>query len=184
MNKRQITAIALAVILFAGLGAFAGYYVKRHFTQPEIAATTARPEILPAFTLYDLDGQPVTKEQLLANDKALFINFWATWCKPCRKEMPLLSEMQEKYADRLLMVGVAIDNPEAVTAFLEHLGGVNYPVLLGRQELDAIETANAMGVDLIGLPVSVTTDRTGRIARIHVGEVDRAEAVALIEEVL
>ncbi|HEX7031056.1 MAG TPA: TlpA disulfide reductase family protein [Gammaproteobacteria bacterium] len=189
MKRKQILVLVIAGVVAMVLGAIAGRYTARYFEKQEAAerqaaSAIARPETLPPFTLYDMNGEPVTTEQLLAHDKALFINFWATWCRPCREEMPLLTKMQEKYKDRLLMVGIAIDNKEAVAEFLEHIGGVNYPILLGEQELDAIETANAMGVDLIGLPISITTDKAGKIVEIHTGEVDEAEATALIEAVL
>ena len=188
MTKKQIAVIAIAGVIAMALGIATGFYAKRYFQQQDDAKTDSaaisRPDTLPAFTLYDLDGNEVTKDELLASNKALFINFWATWCKPCREEMPLLSEMQEKYSDQLLMVGIAIDNKEAVASFLEQLGGVDYPILLGKQELDAIETANDMGIDLIGLPISLTTDSTGKIIRIHTGEVDAAEATALIENAI
>lgn len=178
--------LVIAGAVAMALGAVAGYYAKRHFAKEQAAArqessAIVRPESLPDFVLHDMDGNTVTKDELLAGDKALFINFWATWCKPCREEMPLLAETQEKYADDLLMVGIAIDNREAVAAFLDHLGVVNYPILLGEQELDAIEVANRMGVDLVGLPISLTTDRTGRVIEIHTGEVDEAEVTALVE---
>lgn len=189
MTNRQIMMLVLAGAIAMALGIAAGYYAKRHFAKQEAAAlqesaAIVPPETLPPFTLYDMDGKPVTTADLLAHDKALFINFWATWCKPCREEMPLLAELQEKYGDDLLMVGVAIDNREAVAQFLDHIGVVNYPVLLGAQELDAIEAANDMGVDLVGLPISLTTDRSGRILDIHTGEVDAAEATALIENAI
>lgn len=185
MTNRQISALVLAGAIAAVLGVVTGYYAKRHVAKQNLeeraTASITRPETLPDFTFYGMNGEPVTKDMLLASNKALFINFWATWCAPCREEMPLLADMQEKYADDLVMVGVAIDNREAVAKFLEHLGGINYTIVLGKQELDAIEAANAMGVDLVGLPISLTTDRTGRIVDIHTGEVDEAEAVALIE---
>jgi thiol-disulfide isomerase/thioredoxin len=184
MTNKQISALVLAGAVAGILGVATGYYAKRHVAaqdREERAAAIVRPETLPDFTLYDINGEPVTKDALLAGGKALFINFWATWCAPCREEMPLLAKMQEQYADDLVMVGVAIDNREAVAKFLEHLGGVNYSIVLGKQELDAIEIANDMGVDLVGLPISLTADRTGRIIAIHTGEVDEAEATALIE---
>ena len=184
--KKQTVMLVVAGVVAMALGIATGFYAKRYFqaqdaAERQAASEVTRPAKLPAFTLYTLNGEAVTRDDLLAEDKALLINFWATWCKPCREEMPLLTRMQEKYKDRLVIVGVAIDNAEAVQEFLDHLGGVNYPILLGRQELDAIETANAMGVDLIGLPISLTTDRTGRIVDIHTGEVDETEVTALIE---
>lgn len=186
MTSKQLFALVTAGVIAMALGIFAGYHAKQYFADQRAAsaaedAAATRPESLPGFTLYDMNGNAVTKAELLAHDKALFINFWATWCRPCREEMPLLSAMQEKYSDDVLMVGVAIDNREAVAKFLEHLGGVSYTILLGEQELDAIETANAMGVDLVGLPMSLTADSSGKIIDIHTGEVDEAEVTALIE---
>ncbi|MDX1442917.1 MAG: TlpA disulfide reductase family protein [Gammaproteobacteria bacterium] len=185
MNARQIFILVVAGGAFAVAGYFVGQWLgSQQKSAPEEAQSApTMPETLPAFTLYNLDGEAVTTEDL--KGKTLFINFWATWCKPCRKEIPLLVEMQEKYSgDGLEIVGIAIDNKEAVTKFLESLGGVNYPVLLGKKELDAIDTANEMGVDLIGLPISVTVAADGRMLDIHTGEVHREDAEKLIQDAL
>lgn len=187
MNSRQIILLIIAGMAFAIAGYFVGQFLgKATSDKPsaeEVQSSPTMPETLPAFTLYNLDGEPVTTEDL--KGKTLFINFWATWCKPCRKEIPLLTEMQEKYTDDgLEIVGIAIDNKESVTKFLESLGGVNYTVLLGKKELDAIDTANAMGVDLIGLPISATVAADGRMLDIHTGEVHREDAEKLIQDAL
>ena len=187
MNSRQIILLIIAGVAFAVAGYFVGQYLgKATSDKPgteEVQSATVMPETLPAFTLYNLDGEPVTTEDL--EGRTLFINFWATWCKPCRKEIPLLTEMQDKYSDAgLEIVGIAIDNKEAVTKFLESLGGVNYTILLGKKELDAIDTANEMGVDLIGLPISVTVAADGRMLDIHTGEVHREDAERLITSAL
>lgn len=189
MSARQVILLVIAGIAFAVAGYFVGQWLAGQRGAPapdsqarQTAAPTI-PETLPEFTLYDLDGNTVTRDDLVG--KTLFINFWATWCKPCRKEIPLLVEMQEKYAaDGFEIVGVAIDNKEAVMKFLDSLGGVNYPIVLGEKELDAIDTANAMGVDLIGLPVSVTVAANGRMLDIHTGEVHREQAEVLIQAAL
>lgn len=193
MTRKQTVFIIVVVAIAAVLGIIAGRMLGPDLRQAmngeEDSAgfsheSATRPEKLPSVTLMDLEGNEVSSAQWLAEDKALFINFWATWCRPCREEMPLLSELQERYRDDVLMVGVAIDNKEAIVEFLDHLGGVSYPIVLGEQELDAIEAANKMGVDLVGLPITLTTDRNGRIIDIHMGEVDEAEAIALIENAL
>lgn len=193
MKKKQVLLIIVVAVIAAVLGVVAGRLLG-----PELRDAlndgadsarfahepSARPERLPEVSFIDLDGNTVTSGEWLAEGKPLFINFWATWCKPCREEMPMLSALQEKYRDEVLMIGVAIDNREAITEFLDFLGGVSYPIVLGRQELDAIEAANRMGVDLVGLPITLTTDRKGTIIDIHMGEVDEAEATALIERSL
>src|SRR5690554_6655160 len=102
MKTKQIAVLVIAGIVFGALGVVTGRYVGRYLEKQEAAERQAaseivRPDTLPAFTLYDMNGEPVTTEQLLAHDKALFVNFWATWCRPCREEMPLLADMQEKY---------------------------------------------------------------------------------------
>jgi thiol-disulfide isomerase/thioredoxin len=191
MSVRQVILLVIAGVAFAVAGYFVGQWLTTNQqseqsssqSQSQQTAAPAMPKTLPEFTLYDLDGNTVTRDDLIG--KALFINFWATWCKPCRKEIPLLIEMQEKYAaDGFEIIGVAIDNKEAVVKFLESLGGVNYPIVLGAKELDAIDTANAMGIDLIGLPVSVTVAADGRMLDIHTGEVHREQAEALIQAAL
>ncbi len=151
------------------------------------ASAPAQPtlaETLPDFSFMNLDGETVTLADY--QGKALFVNFWATWCAPCRKEIPLLTEMQEKYADQdIVILGVAIDNEEAIRKFLGQLGGVNYPILFAEQEIDTMDWAQRdVGIELIGLPISVTTDADHNILSVHEGEVDESEALALFEEMV
>ncbi|KGI78896.1 hypothetical protein LF63_0102100 [Oleiagrimonas soli] len=121
-------------------------------------------DALPAWTLPDADGHP----QALAQWKGrpLLINFWATWCIPCRKEMPALVAAQRDRAGHAQIVGIAMDDPQAVRAFLaQH--PLNYPTLLGE---DAKPDPRAvLGNTRLALPFSVLVDRNGRIARTHLG---------------
>jgi thiol-disulfide isomerase/thioredoxin len=103
----------------------------------------------------------------------LIINFWATWCAPCRREMPLLGQLRHRYRrDRLEIVGVAVDFAPAVHAFLRSTA-VPYPVLIAEQEgLDAI---GQFGMEPV-LPFSVFADRQGRIVAVKAGELHDEEA--------
>jgi peroxiredoxin len=100
--------------------------------------------------------------------KVLVINFWATWCPPCRREMPMFVEMQEQFRQQgLQFVGVAIDDADKVQDFMDTVG-VNYPMLIGGG--DAIAIAKQYGNRFGALPYSVIIDRDGVIRFIQRGE--------------
>ena len=123
----------------------------------------------PDFTLADLSGQ--TRAISEWDGQVVLLNFWATWCAPCRKEMPELAEVHHAFsAQGFAVVGIAIDTLEPVLAFITELG-IDYPMLIG--ELDAIQVAQQFGNRLGVLPYSVILDRQGSIILIHAGEIDR-----------
>ena len=101
------------------------------------------------------------------------VNFWATWCPPCRREIPLLKELQAEYGDRIRIVGIAIDDMEAVREYAVG-ADFNYPVLVGQQ--DAVDLGNQVLQDWIGLPFTAFTDASGKVHHIHVGELHREQA--------
>jgi thiol-disulfide isomerase/thioredoxin len=114
--------------------------------------------------------------------RALVVNFWATWCAPCRREIPLLMTLQQAQdPNRLQVIGVAIDDAAAVRQYAAELG-INYPVLVGEQE--ALDAAAGFGVEFVGLPFTVFTDREGRVRKVHLGELEKREIDALVAEVL
>ena len=130
----------------------------------------------PEFVLPDLQGRlrPVSEW----GGKVLLVNFWATWCPPCLKEIPLFIDLQSRHGDRgLQVVGIAIDNPDAVSA-LAASRGINYPVLLGDEEaIDAsVRYGNTRGV----LPYTVVVDRRGRVVLSHLGEMTPEALDALV----
>jgi thiol-disulfide isomerase/thioredoxin len=101
----------------------------------------------------------------------MVINFWATWCPPCREETPLFVELQEKYREHgVRFIGVAIDDPEPTQDFVDTYG-VNYPVLIG--DSSAIELSRRLGNRFQGLPFTVVARPDGRIASRVTGEVER-----------
>src|SRR5688572_14948512 len=88
----------------------------------------AEMEVAWDFTLNDLDGNAVTLSNL--QGKWVFLNFWATWCKPCVKEMPALQEISETYADQIVVLGIDVrEDPEVIKPFLERYG-ITYMILL------------------------------------------------------
>ena len=120
------------------------------------------PAPVPAFSVTDLDGQTLSSTDWLG--KVVFVNFWATWCGPCLAEIPDLIALQEKYRDRLLIVGVSEDElpPEAVKAFAIDRK-INYPIVMLTPEI----SKTFPGV--VSLPTTFMLDREGRMARKQVG---------------
>ena len=123
---------------------------------------------LPEFRLPSPEGREIPSSTWAG--KLLVLNFWATWCPPCLREMPILAEAHESHRE-VQVVGIAIDDREDVVRFLaEH--PVSYPVLIG--DTDAIEMSRRLGNRLQGLPFTVIFDRQGRRVHSQVGEITRS----------
>jgi thiol-disulfide isomerase/thioredoxin len=138
------------------------------------SGTQARPA--PAFTLPDLEG--VARSSAEWDGDIRVVNFWATWCPPCIREIPLLVEIQDEYRERgVTVIGIAVDETAAVAEFAAGFA-FNYPVVVGQEE--AMALAQSYAENFIGLPFTAFTDRAGRIRHIHTGEIHREE----IEEIL
>ncbi len=182
------TKFAIITVLTVGAGLVGAW--AWHWTHPEPQPSIALPTAVltggighprPAFTLRDVDGE--WHEASEWDGDVLLVNFWATWCPPCREEMPRLIELQQTYGDQgLQIIGIAMDSPELVKAYAESMG-VDYPMLWGEQ--DAIDVAHAFGFDVVGLPISAVVDRDGTVTAIHIGELhddDLAELVLTLVE--
>ena len=132
----------------------------------------AAPDRAPPFELPDLQGQQRSSTQWAGRVRV--INFWATWCAPCRREIPLLVSLQERYGGRgLQIIGIAIDSAQASTAFAEEFG-INYPILIGAGQ--GAMLARAFGNRSGGIPYTALVDADGRIRYTHTGEL-RAEDI-------
>ena len=183
MNKLNTLSITVMLIA-AAAGGFIGYgYFGSNRTEESRPAgsVSLEPQITqrPSFSLNDPDGALVSSEQW--DGKPLIINFWATWCAPCRREIPLLKKLAADNSDRnLQVVGVALDFPDAVAEYSKEMQ-IDYPIMVGDQ--DAMDVAEAFGLDLIVLPATAVSDSSGRVITIHIGEL-RPEQAEIILDVL
>lgn len=146
--------------------------------EPNLIAAAQR-EPAPGFALPDLNGNDATLGDY--REQVLLLNFWATWCQPCRAEMPWFIEFQESFADDgFSVLGVSVDEPgwEIVRPFLERTP-VNYRIALA----DTLERQAPFGVMNV-LPTTWLIDRRGRIAAEHVGLVSRQGIEAEIQQLL
>ena len=169
----------VVVAALAGLGA---YLASRDLLAPEPPSVEPiRPAVIPErrpdITLADRDGKLRALSEW--DGKALIINFWATWCAPCRREIPMLNALASEYRGQgVEVIGIAVDFREDVLQYLQKMP-IDYTVLIGEQ--DGMDAARAFGMDTIGLPFTAFTDSSGRIATIHVGELHRPQAEAILK---
>jgi thiol-disulfide isomerase/thioredoxin len=169
----------IRIVLIILVCALAGLWIVQKYrnTQPVEPATLAI-EILPAFTLPDLADQPRSITEW--SGRSLIINFWATWCAPCRREMPLLQSLQdERDTGSLQVIGVALDNLPDVKRFVTEIG-VTYPILYG--EYDASAVAESFGDEFVGLPFSAFIAPGGEILALLSGELQAERLRRLIAE--
>jgi cytochrome c biogenesis protein CcmG, thiol:disulfide interchange protein DsbE len=155
VKKSQVLLGALlAIVLAAGL-----YYLNRHWISPlgrqDLSRGGAHP-LAPDFSLTDLSGRKLTLADY--RGKVVLLNFWATWCGPCRVEIPGFVDLQSKYRDQgLVVIGVSMDDdPAPVREFYERYR-MNYPVAMGDDGL-----AERFG-GILGLPTTFLIQRDGHI---------------------
>ncbi len=137
------------------------------------------PLRLPDFSLKDLGGKSTSIGSW--RGKSLVINFWATWCAPCRREIPLLKTLAADWAGRdLTVVGIAVDQPDKVQQFAGQFK-IDYPLLIGEQ--DALDVAAKFGMESPAFPFTVFTDRRGEVVALFVGELHRPQADFILSQV-
>jgi thiol-disulfide isomerase/thioredoxin len=137
------------------------------------------PARLPDFSLKDLTGKSISISAW--SGKSLMVNFWATWCAPCRREIPLLKTIAAEWAERdLKVVGIAVDYRDKVKDFAGQFK-IDYPVLIGDQ--DALDVAAKFGMASPAFPFTVFTDRRGEVVALFVGELHRPQVDFILSEV-
>jgi cytochrome c biogenesis protein CcmG, thiol:disulfide interchange protein DsbE len=139
---------------------------------PTVVIPTVTPGLAPAIAAERLEGGETTLAEW--RGKAIILNFWATWCIPCRLEMPALQTIQDSN-ENIVVVGVNYqESPERAQEFVEELG-ITFPMLLDRNGDLASE------LDVIGLPTTFFIDAEGRITGSHVGPVEEAELQEVVQ---
>jgi thiol-disulfide isomerase/thioredoxin len=163
--------LAAGVALAAGA---AGYAVNAWWKSDAHAMAAAA---VMSARLTDLQGQPLTIDRW--RGRVLVVNFWATWCAPCREEIPIFVKLQGRHGARgLQFIGVAIDQREKVDSFAREFG-MNYPVLLGG--LEVIDLSRRAGNRLGALPFTMIIDRAGRVAGVQLGVIKEAKLEAMVQ---
>jgi len=182
---KKIIQFALVIIIAGGAGFGLQRYMQNDSRQlapiiPKAVNNEVINTIRPAFELKDLEGQMRNVDEW--NGKVLLINFWATWCPPCKKEMPAFIELQEQYAEQgLQIIGIALDDEESVQDFADTLG-VNYPVMAA--EYEGLELSRAYGNHIGALPFSVFVNRDGKIVLTQAGELSKQHIEQIIKPIL
>lgn len=180
---RTLSLIIALGVLGGVLGYLFGQGMKDESTATALdsdAALPARvvPDTLPDFSLATLEGPPRTLSSF--DHPSLIVNFWATWCAPCRREIPLLRELRTTRADRgVEVVGIAVDFREDVERYAAEIG-LDYPLLIGEE--DGLAAADAFGVDPV-FPFTVFADAERRIVALKIGELHADEAAYILDHI-
>jgi thiol-disulfide isomerase/thioredoxin len=165
VNRRLQAGVFLAVAVLAGA---AGFYFSCGSLNSPVADGAAQRLMLAS--LSDPSGKSQTMSQW--RGKVLVVNFWATWCAPCRDEIPALIRVQHKYASNgVQFVGIAIDNVSKVRDYAKEMR-IDYVLLIGGMETLGVteDLGNRAGV----LPFTVVLDRAGKVAYAHAGALTEA----------
>jgi thiol-disulfide isomerase/thioredoxin len=169
------TATKVILGVFGAVALLVGAYVglRQHDAPADASA-------LLALSLPDAAG----REQSIGQwrGKVVVVNFWATWCAPCREEMPEFMRAQAEYGARgLQFVGIAVDQADKAEQFAKDLG-LNYPTLIGGY--GAVELSKTLGNRLAALPFTIVVDRQGRIAHTQLGTLKPDKLRSIVDKLL
>lgn len=169
---KQTGLIIIAALLALGLGISARYFFS--------AAENSGPRTLPKINLPSPSGHQHNISEW--QGKILVINFWATWCPSCLKEIPGFVALQKQYADHSLQfIGIALEDKETVAEYIA-ANNVNYPILLAGDH--GIALAHHLGNKANAVPYTLIVDRQGKIVHRHQGEFSKEQLVEAITPLL
>jgi thiol-disulfide isomerase/thioredoxin len=171
-NFGIIILLVFAITLFISEGR------SSQFDNINDIANTSENEKAPDFTLLTLNGEEVKLTDY--KDMIVILDFWATWCGPCRRGIPDLVSIQKEYKDDVVVIGISLDQPSTqrnIKPFIDHFG-INYPIVLG-----TIDVVVAYG-NIQAIPTSFIIDGERNIVKKHVGLVPKATIVKEINSLL
>ncbi len=164
--KRSTLIVTVAIIAF-----ISGLSVRGLLSSPQANSKQESQNQLPEFSLSGLDGKQHSIKEW--QGKVLVINFWATWCPPCLKEMPEFQAIQNEFSDKgLQFIGIALDEAEPVKEFISSKK-ITYPILLGEDQ--GMKIAHDLGNIVNTVPFTVVVDKKGNIVKNHMGTLTRDE---------
>lgn len=172
--KKQRLVMRTVILLI--LGAAVVYTLYANFTKDDIQKIEAGKPV-PDFVLSDMDGE---KHRLSDyKGQGVLLNFWATWCKPCEREMPFMDHQYENFKDNgVQILAVNIGETDVVVNEYANRFGLSFPILNDKNQ----EVLTAYGVD--PLPVTFLIDKDGNLVRVHTGEILNEEViVSMMEEI-
>jgi thiol-disulfide isomerase/thioredoxin len=171
-------SVALGVLVVGASAVVAAVWAKQNPAPPAFAPLTSgsgvkieltdKPLPVPAFAFTDLSGKRIANDT--GRGKVVLINFWATWCGPCREEIPMLIALQKQYEGRLVILGLSVDDPgphtaDVVQAFAKS-AGINYTVAVAPEEVQ-----QAFG-GISSVPTTFVVDPNGRLVQRHRGQLE------------
>ena len=171
MNKNT-----LLIVFVAGIALAAGLFVQR------LSVTKQLEPNVPAidFSLPDLTGKQRNINEW--QGKIRIINFWATWCPPCLKEIPEFIKLQNQFDDKgIQFIGIAIEDKQAVEEYLNTIS-INYPILIGGDE--AINLSHQLGNIVNAVPFSLIVNQQGQIIHRQPGELSKEKILEVISPIL
>ncbi len=178
MKPLRVFTPILALALLLSAFSFASH----HLFTASAEARHAEPVLAPAFTLETVDGKKVSLSDF--KGKGVIINFWATWCPPCRQEIPDMIELQKAYSGKFTFIGIAVnDKPENVAAYVK-AKGINYPVAMGDEKVVIDYGKFLEGGQLRGIPTSFVINPKGEIVTAFVGARDKRAFESVIQRIV
>jgi peroxiredoxin len=173
--KRSALIFAVAVVAFVS-----GISVRGLLSSPLESASQTNQTKLPEFSLPDLSNQRHNIKEW--QGKLLVINFWATWCPPCLKEMPEFVALQNEFSGKgLQFIGIALDDLEPVKEFVDS-HKITYPILLGEDQ--GMKIAHDLGNIVNTVPFTVIVDKKGNIIKQKMGTLTREELLNVVSPLL
>jgi thiol-disulfide isomerase/thioredoxin len=182
----------VVVVVVVGIAAALGFAVQHLLPADDAASGPAAlvaepetppppqlkvPETLPQVTLADRDGKQRTLSEW--RGQPVMVNFWATWCGPCRREIPLLNELRGDYRNmKLEIIGIAVDFRDDVLQYVKE-NPISYPLLIGEE--DGLAAVQAMGMAEPAFPFTVFADSQQRILMLKTGELHRDDAELILD---